>query len=57
MMVMLGHSLKSAKTTIAKYCRLYGLGEEENKELSRKFSETCVVFTEMWGDKGNRPSK
>lgn len=45
-MIMMGNSQKSVKMSVGKYCRLHGLGEEENKVLSKSIAETLVTYKE-----------
>lgn len=48
-MIMLGTTPKNVRMSIGRYCRLYNLGEEENKDLSKTISETWKVYKEMHG--------
>ena len=42
--IMMGNSQKSVKMGVGKYCRLHGLGEEENKVLSKSITETLATY-------------
>lgn len=43
-MIMLGSSQKVVKTIVGKYCRVYGLGVDQNKVLSKTISETLTTY-------------
>ena len=46
-MIMLGSSQKSVKMVVGRYCRLHGLGEEQNKVLSKTIGETLVIYKQF----------
>ena len=46
-MLMLGIGSKNVRTTVGKYCRLYEMSEEQNKNLSRMITNTYRQYKDM----------
>ena len=50
-MIMLGTTPKNVKQSIGRFCRLYNLGEDENKDLSKTITETWKVYKDLHNSK------
>ena len=45
-MLMLGSTSKSVRLTVGRYCRLYDMSDEQNKDLSKMITNTCKQIKE-----------
>jgi hypothetical protein len=48
-MVMNNITSKNVRLTVGRYCRLYDMTEEQNKDLSKMITNTAKQFKEMCG--------
>ena len=46
-MIMLGIASKSVRQIVGRYCRLYEMGDEQNKDLSKIITNTVKQYKEV----------
>jgi len=46
-MVMLGITSKNVRSIVGRYCRLYEMSEEQNKDLSKMITNTTKQYKEL----------
>jgi uncharacterized membrane protein YjjP (DUF1212 family) len=46
-MVILGITSKNVRSIVGRYCRLYEMSEEQNKDLSKMITNTTKQYKEL----------
>lgn len=48
-MVMMGMEVKQVRLVVGKFCRLYDISEEEDRDLSRSIAAAVKAYKELKG--------